>query len=365
MKIIEGRLRVAASDVANFLACQQLTQLDLQKAQGTLRPPHAKDLGFEDLVRRGEEHERVVLERFGADGYELADISGAADSAGATADAIRNGAGVIYQGTLTGAGDVTALLGRPDFLVRADLLAAPDGEPRPGGRRYEVVDAKLARTAKARAVLQTAFYSRLLAELQGIEPRWMHLALGHGEFVSFKVRDFAAYERQTRRRLVEVLGAGPPPGLYPEPVEHCAICRWSELCSKRRRDDDDLSLVAGMTTGQRRALKAAGIATRRGFAAVAELPRLDRVSRDSLDRAQSQARLQVASEDEGTIRFALLEPERDADSALWKLGRLGQRQFTFLHSCGRELQGGEDVIPVQVRIVDEDFLNAAPGCELA
>jgi hypothetical protein len=42
----------------------------------------------------------------------------------------------------------------------------------------------------------------------------MHLALGHGEFVSFKVRDFVAYERQTQRRLVEVLGAaGPPAGL--------------------------------------------------------------------------------------------------------------------------------------------------------
>ena len=317
MKIIEGRVRVAASDVANFLACQQLTQLDLQRAQGTLRPPHARDLGFEDLVRRGEEHERGVLERFLADGYEVADLTGAADPAGATAAAMRDGAGVIYQGTLIGIGDATALLGRPDFLVQADLLPAPDGEPRPGGRHYEVVDAKLARTAKARAVLQTAFYSRLLAELQGIEPRWMHLALGHGEFVSFKVRDFAAYERQTRRRLVEVLGAaGPPAGLYPEPVEHCAICRWSELCARRRRDDDDLSLVAGMTTGQRRALKTAGIATRRGFAAVAELPRLDRVSRDSLDRSRSQARLQVASEDKGTIRFALLEPERDAGGAL-------------------------------------------------
>jgi hypothetical protein len=37
----------------------------------------------------------------------------------------------------------------------------------PDGQHYEVVDAKLARTAKARAVLQTALYSRLLAELQG------------------------------------------------------------------------------------------------------------------------------------------------------------------------------------------------------
>ena len=314
MKIVEGRVRVAASDVANFLACQELTQLDLGMARGVLRPPHPRDLGFEDLVRRGEEHERAVLEGFRADGWEVADLSGAGDPAGATAAAVRGGAGVIYQGTLTGNGG--ALFGRPDFLVRADLLPVPDGEPRPDGRHYEVVDAKLARTAKARAVLQTAFYSRLLAELQGTEPRWMHLALGNGDFFPFKVKDFAAYERQTRRRLEEVLGAGPPAGLYPEPVEHCAICRWSELCAGRRRQDDDLSLVAGMTTGQRRALKAAGIATRRGFAGRAELPRLDRVSRDALARAQGQARLQVASDDDGVIRYEILAPERDGDGAL-------------------------------------------------
>ena len=46
MKITEGRLRVAASDVANFLACQQLTQLDLQATRGPLRPPHAVDVGL-------------------------------------------------------------------------------------------------------------------------------------------------------------------------------------------------------------------------------------------------------------------------------------------------------------------------------
>ena len=80
MRIIEGGLRVAASDVANFLACQQLTQLDLRAAQGTLRPPHPIDLGFEDLVRRGEEHERAVLERFRAKGYEVADLGETWDS---------------------------------------------------------------------------------------------------------------------------------------------------------------------------------------------------------------------------------------------------------------------------------------------
>ena len=324
MKITESRLRLSASDVANFLACQHLTQLDLQMAQGRLRPPHEFDIGFQDLVRRGEAHETAVLDRFRAEGREVVEISQRRRRGGDARRPIRADVELIYQGTLTGEsgsepGHGPALLGRPDFLVRADLLPAPDGAPRPDGVHYEVVDAKLARSAKARAVLQTAFYSHLLAGLQGIEPRWMHLALGHGEFTSFKVSDYAAYERQTRRRLEAViadsLGEHPPAAPYPEPVEHCAICRWSDLCRDRRRRDDDLSLVAGMPVGQRRALKAAGISTRRQFAGLADLPRLDRVSPDALERSRQQARLQVASDD-GPVRYDVLEPERDAEGAL-------------------------------------------------
>ena len=67
MKIIEGNLRVAASDVANFLACQQL---DLATARKMLRPPHPRDLGFEDLMRRGEKHERGVRREFPGAGPE-------------------------------------------------------------------------------------------------------------------------------------------------------------------------------------------------------------------------------------------------------------------------------------------------------
>jgi len=265
-----------------------------------------------------------VLDRFRADGREVVEIS-PAGGAEATAEAIRAGVELIYQGTLTGEsrsgpGHGPSLLGRPDFLVRADLLSAPDGAPRPDGVHYEVVDAKLARSAKARAVLQTAFYSHLLAGLQGIEPRWMHLALGHGEFTPFKVSDYAAYERLTRRRLEAViadsLGERPPAAPYPEPVEHCAICRWRDLCRDRRRRDDDLSLVAGMPGSQRRGLKDAGISTRRAFAGLADLPHLDRMSRNSLEHSQRQARLQVASEDDGLIRYEVLDPDRDAQGDL-------------------------------------------------
>ena len=321
MRITGDGVRLAASDVANFLACQHLTRLDLLRARGELHPPYESDLGFQELVERGEAHERGVLEQFRADGCRVVEIAEGteAEAAQATRQAIGGGADVIYQGVLL-RDEAPALLGRPDFLVRAGLLDVPDGEPRPEGMHYEVVDAKLARSAKGRAVAQTAFYSQLLADAQGIRPRWMHLALGTGEFAPFKVDDYAAYERQTRRLLGEFIaadtGENPPSLPYPEPVEHCVICRWSQFCATRRRDDDDLSLIAGITAGQRKALKAMGITTRRGFASLTEPPEVSRASREALRGAQLQARLQVASEDAGHIRYELLDPERDAAGAL-------------------------------------------------
>ena len=48
--------------------------------------------------------------------------------------------------------------------------------------------------------------------------------------------------------------AYPPPATYPEPVEHCDVCRWAELCASAGGDDDHLSLVAGITARQRKAL---------------------------------------------------------------------------------------------------------------
>ena len=326
MKLDGGRLRLSASDVANFLACGHLTWLDLLSARGELRPPRLYDAGFEDLVKRGEAHERAVLERFRGEGWGIAEIDpsfGMPDSEAVTAtvEAIRDGADVVYQGVLMGeAADGGALYGRPDFLIRAELLDALGGrqggsDRPPGGAHYEVVDAKLARTAKSRAVAQLAFYSHLLGGIQDVPPRRMHLALGNGEFTALKVDDYASYERQARRRLGTFIEDGDVNSRsvpYPEPVEHCTICRWSDRCTRRRRHDDDLSLIAGMTAGQRRDLKLAGVRTRRGFAGLAELPSLGRGSRESLERAQLQARLQVASEDAGRTEYELLEPDRDA-----------------------------------------------------
>jgi uncharacterized protein len=325
MKLQIGDLRLSASDVSNYLACRHLTQLDRLAAEGRLRPDEVFDVGFEKLVARGERHEANVLGQFQADGLEVVEIPDMAEeeAVAATGDAVRAGAQVIYQGVLRGgmSNGGPPLLGRPDFLTRAELLPRPAGDDvMPEG--YEVLDAKLARTAKARAVLQSAFYSQLLAELQEHEPRWMHLALGAGDLASFRCADVGAYERRIRDLLAQFVaeppGEIPPTTPYPEPVEHCAICRWSANCTARRRQDDDLSLVAGMTTNQRLALKSISVSTRRGFASLEPIPELDGSSPRSLERAQLQARLQVSSEDGGEIRYQLLDPERDQVGELVK-----------------------------------------------
>ena len=37
---------------------------------------------------------------------------------------------------------------------------------------------------------------------------------------------------------------------YPGPIEHCEVCRWREHCDEKRRADDHMSLVAGISKSQ-------------------------------------------------------------------------------------------------------------------
>ena len=116
---------------------------------------------------------------------------------------MRGGADVIFQACVFDG----QWLGRPDFLIKVDQPSAL------GDWSYEVVDAKLSRSAKAGAVLQICFYSEMLEAAQGAAPEHMHLALGgmhgHGGEVdgggpavpleSFRFTDFAAYYRSVNR----------------------------------------------------------------------------------------------------------------------------------------------------------------------
>ena len=308
MQLTPDGLRLSAGDLSDFLACRHLTRQNLAVARGAVGAPHHKDAGFMALLERGRRHEAAVLARLKAAGWSVRElhpfVSGFPAAGKETLAAMAEEVDVVYQAMLT----VHGQLGFPDFLIRADLL-------HPGRRGYEVADAKLARTARARAVLQTAFYSRLLEDAQGFAPEDMYLALGGAEDLEpFRVADYAAYERQVARMLGDFVAGDADP--YPEPVEHCAICRWRFQCKARHREDDDLSLVAGLTARQRTALKEAGIRTLAAFGGAGAAPRLKGLGAESLANAHAQARIQLRGRTSGKPEWEFREPEREEEGEL-------------------------------------------------
>ena len=304
MRIADGRLAFSATDLSRHLACPHLTTLRRAEVGGEITPPlRYDDPRAEMLKQRGTEHEARIRERLAAEGRTVATITApgapfatqdGTTAAARTVAAMRRGVDVVYQGRLE-SGDCR-WGGYPDFLVRVETPSAL------GAWSYEVADAKLARTARGTALLQLLLYSDLLAVAQGREPEWTHLVLGGGDGhidPRFRVVEYAAYYRAVRRGFEAHAGA--PPETYPEPVEHCRLCDWDGHCTARRRADDHLSLVAGITRGQRQRLVARGVPT---VAALGGLrlpvdPGIDGVSPAALGRIREQARVQDAARRQG------------------------------------------------------------------
>ena len=320
MRHVAGRLAFSATDLSRHLACAHLLSLDRAVALGETSPPLPYDDPRADVLRqRGIEHERRVLERIAAVGGTVATITdtGApfshrdqATAAARTGEAMRRGVDVVYQGRLE-SGD-GRWGGYPDFLIR---VARPSAL---GGWSYEVVDAKLARVARGTALLQLLLYSDLLAEMQGLEPERVHLALGGSDDrigASFRVVEYAAYYRAVSRSFEA--HAGTPPRTYPEPVEHCQRCNWNGHCAARRRADDHLSLVAGITHGQRQRLVAREVATMAalGGLPLPVVPGIDGLSPAALGRIREQARVQDEARRRGTRLHELITPV-EADKGL-------------------------------------------------
>jgi uncharacterized protein len=319
MQLIEGRPVYAASDLVGFLACGHLTDLERAALAGLVSRPMRDDPELDAIVERGYEHERLFRERLVASGRSVTDLDEArrhdeplVDSyrrrAARTSEAIRRGDDVIFQACFF---DGT-WLGFADFLLRVE---DPDA---PLGWSYEVADTKLAHKVKASALIQICVYNELLSAIQGRYPARMHVALGglHRETTTFRTSAVAAYFRQAKALFLDHVGAPspttfpPPAPSYPEPVEHCSICRWIDVCSRRRRADDHLSLVAGIAAHTRVELAANGTGTRRGLAVLDPLPRLEHTSPETLRRVHEQARIQVEGENAGRVIHELLEPIR-------------------------------------------------------
>ena len=256
MQIVGGNLVYSATDLVGFLECGHLTSLERAAVSGHLARPVREDPVLDRIAQRGQLHEERFLGSLESDGVEVVRFDqdpelpfGERLDEGRelTLEAMHAGAGVIYQAVLFDG----RRLGYADFLRRVSQASGL------GDWSYEVWDTKLARHAKASAVLQLCMYSELLGGIQGRVPDEMHLALGgvQRETVSFRFADYAAYHRLVAREFEATLNGTPdyPVATAPEPVEHCAMCRWSGECSAWWRARDDLALVANLSSRQRHA----------------------------------------------------------------------------------------------------------------
>ena len=320
MQSIDGRPVYAATDLVAYLACEHLTELERAAMAGLVERPMRADPELDIIRKRGFEHERRYLADLEADGRRVVSIAldGSIEddgerlrtAAAQTIEAMASGAYVVYQATFF---DGT-WRGHADFLLRVDDATRPSAW---GPYHYEVADTKLARHVKASAVLQICSYVDQLERIQRVRPEWMHVALGGSARAVEKLRvdDYMAYYRSARDRFLTAVArdrpvAFPPPDTYPEPVDHCDVCRWAAECSARRRADDHLSLVAGISGRQRRALTQRGVTTLEGLGDL-DLPMdppLDGTSENALTRVREQARIQLEGRREDRLKYELLRP---------------------------------------------------------
>lgn len=308
----DGTLIVSATDLVGYLECDHLVTLELARSRGEIEKPIRNDPELDLVRRRGFAHERLYIAQLEAGGRTVMEMQlrepktpdelRAAEAE--TLAAMCAGADVIFQGTFFDG----RWRGHPDFLVRRD-----DRPSQLGAWSYDVADTKLAKRVKSAAILQMCVYADLLERLQGMPPETVSVVTGDRTAHAHRLADYAAYYRAAKARFeARVFGAaGDEPGTYPEPVDHCRVCSWWQVCVDRRRADDHLSIVAGAARAQRRKLVSAGVTTLAGLATLPADRRIPELNPRVLERLRAQAALQLERRLDGIDRYELLRPNPD------------------------------------------------------
>ncbi|GAB3629980.1 hypothetical protein PTE30175_04877 [Pandoraea terrae] len=311
MQKLDGGIAYSASDLVNFLECEHLTSLDLIDLEAPL--PRTKDGDEAKLIQdKGHQHEARFVETLKAQHSSFVDIAGLGGSLeqkiAATLEAMREGVEIIYQATLRDG----CLIGHADFLRK---VSRPSNL---GSYSYEVLDTKLARTTKAKFIVQLGFYSALLEKAQGVEPLAMRVILGDETEDSFRCADYAKYLSLLIDRFLDRV-TGDPVETYPDPCAKCGQCKWSGLCDERRLADDHLCQVANITKIQAKKLHEAGVPT---LAALAKFPveaKIPKMARETLDKLRHQASLQYQARQTGENQLELLPVDPDASRGFARL----------------------------------------------
>lgn len=295
MRVESSGVTFSATDLSDYLSCGHKTSLEFDLAHGRVPAPAWSDPSADLLRERGLAHEASYVASLRAQGLEvrdLSDLSGAA-AVEATAHAMRSGVDAVVQGGLA----TGRWFGRPDVLRRVHFRTDL------GDFGYEPHDAKLAKETRGTTILQLCLYAELLASAQGVTPGHFHVVTPLSD-ETYRTSDYAAYFRCVKRRLERTVETRPP--TYPLPTTHCDVCRWWEACDARRRSDDHLSLVAGMSRRAEGEFESNGHQTLANLGALHDLDFKPTGRKATMERLRSQASIQLEGRRAAAPRFKLL-----------------------------------------------------------
>ena len=279
-----GPVVYSPSDLIRYFASPFASWMDryhLENPNGIAPDEETEDQKL--VAQTGDQHEISVLTDLKLGARELVEIPKAnfADAHSETLSAIRAKVPIIFQAAL----HAGQFAGFADFLILD------------GSGRYQVWDTKLALTPKPYFAIQLCCYAEMLAAVTG-EPmsEKFGIILGRKDRVEFRVEDFIHYYRRLKRSFLAMQnGYTGDMADRPEPMPRAEQGRWSSLADLFFRKTDHLVQVAGISVGQIKKLKAAGIDTV-GALAAASGKTIPKLADDSFEKLIAQAGLQCQSE---------------------------------------------------------------------
>jgi predicted RecB family nuclease len=275
-----GQLVFSPSDLVRFMESPYSCWMERYHLEfpGILQPDEPTP-EQELVMETGNRHERNYLTELQAQGTVTV-IERDRNAEAATAQAIQNGAAVIFQACLRHG----PFRGYADFLKRIDR----DAE---GRHQYEIWDTKLARSAKPTYLIQLCCYAEMLEPLQGRRPKRIGVVLGSGDSPVFNTEEFFHTYLQLRSGLLALMDAFDP-NSPPQPEPRADHGRWKSHAQHWVMENDHLAQVAGISTSQIRRLEAAKITTVSGLAKT-KLTKLPKLAEPIFQRLIEQAQLQI------------------------------------------------------------------------
>lgn len=285
-----GEVVFSPSDLIRYLSSPFASWMDRFHLEHPGRLEPDPDGADQRLIQdAGNAHERAVLAEFRASGVDIVSIDARGFDAAheATIEAFDARRPLVYQAALR----MERFQGYADFVE-----LCPE-------RGYLAWDTKLARSPKPYYVIQLCAYSEMLEELTGRLPSRFGVILGTQERVEFRLEEFFHYYRRVKANMLAAQDAFT--GRFedrPEPQPRADHGRWSSHAEAYFEETDHLVRVAGITTGQIKKLKRAGIGTMTKLAR-ASGTKVPKLSSDTLEKLAAQARLQC-----GTLEARAADP---------------------------------------------------------